>query len=80
MLEASGHQVEGLLETPQAIEHHGFDRLTCSEVAHGRVLVGRVIDDVTNAEVVEHASDKAEMVQDLAMVHEVVRPHALLCR
>jgi hypothetical protein len=78
MLEASGPQVEGLMDTPQAIEPHGFDRLTCSEVAQFRVLVGRLIDDVTHAEFVEQARDKAEMVQDLATVHEVVRHHDLL--
>jgi len=45
---------------------------------HFRVLLGRVIEDVANAELVEHASDKAEVVQDLATVWRLVGHNNLL--
>jgi hypothetical protein len=68
-----------LVDKPQAIEHHGFDGLSHREVPHFRVVVGGVIEDVANAEFIEHASDKAEMVQDLATVRRLVRHKELLC-
>jgi hypothetical protein len=57
-----GHQVEGLIDKAQSIEHHGLNRFPCGQVSHFRVLLGGLIDDIANAEFVEHASDKAEMV------------------
>jgi hypothetical protein len=41
-------------------------------------LVGGVVEDVANAEFVEHASDKAEMVQNVALVRGVVGYNNLL--
>ena len=78
MLEEPGDEGEGLVEKPQAIEHHRFDGLTRGEVPHFRVLLGRSIDDVANAELVEHTSDKAEVVQDLATVWGLVGHNNLL--
>jgi len=78
MVEESGDQVEGLIDTPQAIEHHGFDGFTHGEVAHFRVLLGRLIDDLAHAQFVEHASDKAEVIYDLAMVRGLLRHNHLL--
>jgi hypothetical protein len=53
--------------------------LTASgEVPHFRVLLGRLIEDVANAECVEHASDKAEVVQDLAPIRGVIGHNNLL--
>ena len=70
---------ERLIDKPQAIEHHRFDGFTHGEVPHFRVLLGRAIEDVANAEFVEHASDKAEVVQDLATVWRLVGHNNLLC-
>jgi hypothetical protein len=72
MVEEPGHQVEGLIDTPQAIEHHGFDRLTHSEIPQFGVLMGGLINDVAYAECVEHASDKAEVSQDWTPLHGMV--------
>jgi hypothetical protein len=41
-------------------------------------LVSRSIEAVTNAECVKHASDKAEVVSDLATVRRGVGHHTLL--
>jgi len=62
ILEEPGDKIEGLIDKPQAIEHHRFDSLTYREVPHFWVLVGGLIEDVANAEFIEHASDKAEVV------------------
>jgi hypothetical protein len=78
ILEEPGDEGEGLVDKPQAIEPHRFDGLTRGEVPHFRVVLGRAIDDVANAELVEHASDKAEVVQDLATVWGVVGHNNLL--
>src|SRR2546421_6196802 len=58
LLEEPGDEVEGLIDKPQAIEHHGFDRLPYREVPHFGVLVGGLIEGVANAEFVKHARDK----------------------
>jgi hypothetical protein len=42
------------------------------------VLLGGLVDDVANTKFVEHARDKAEVVQDLAPVRRLVGHHALL--
>ena len=72
MLEESGDQIERLIDEPQAIEHHRFDGFPYSKVLHFGVVVGGVVKDVANAEFVEHASDKAEVVQNVALVHGLV--------
>jgi glutamate mutase epsilon subunit len=78
MMEASGDQVEGLIDTPQAIEHHRVDGFPYGEVSHVRVLVRRLVNDVANAKFVEHASHKAEVIQHLAMVSGRVGHNSLL--
>ena len=56
-----------MLETPQANEHHRFDGgFTHGEDPHFRVLLHGSADDVTNAELAEHAGHKAEVVQHVA--------------
>jgi hypothetical protein len=67
-----------LIDKPQAIEPHRFDGFTHGEVPHFRVLLGRTIEDVAKAEFVEHASNKAEVVQDLATVWRLVGHNHLL--
>ena len=79
MVEEPGNQVKGWSEKPQAIAPHRVDRLTHGEVPPFRVVVGRVIAHVANAECVAHASDEAERIQDLAMVHRLVGHHTRLC-
>jgi hypothetical protein len=64
-VEKPGDEGEYLLETPQANEHHRFDGFTHGEDPHFRLLHGSA-DDVTIAELAEHASHKAEGVQRVA--------------
>jgi hypothetical protein len=78
ILEKPGDEVERLLNTPQAIEHHRFDGFPDSEVPQFRVLVGGSVDDVAQAEFVEHASHKTEVVQHLAMVWGLIGHNNLL--
>jgi hypothetical protein len=54
------------MDNPQAIEPHRCEGFANGEGPHFRVLGRRLIEDVTNAEFVTQASDKAEGVQDLA--------------
>jgi hypothetical protein len=61
-VEEPGNQVEGLIDKPQAIEHHRFDRLPHGEIPQFRVLLGGLINHVANAEFIEHARDKAEVI------------------
>ena len=79
ILEKPGDEVEGLSDQPSAIEHHGFDGFPHGEVPQFRVLVGGLVDHVAHAECVEHASHKAEVVQDLATVRRLVGHNHLLC-
>jgi hypothetical protein len=68
-----------LVDKSQPIEHHRFDGFPDGEVPQFRVLAGRLIEDIANAEFLKHASDKAEMVQNLATVCELVGHNNLLC-
>jgi hypothetical protein len=77
-LEKPRDEVERLSAKPQAVEYHRFHGFTYREVPHFRVVVGGVVENVANAEFVEHASDKAEMVQDLALVRGLVGHNNLL--
>ena len=79
VLAAPGDEGERLVDNPQASEHHGFDGLPSREVAPFRVLVGGVIADVADAEFVEHARNKAEVIQDLATVRGLVGHNHRLC-
>jgi hypothetical protein len=67
-----------LIGTPQAIEHHRFDRFTHRKVPQFRVLLGRLVNDAANVKFVEHASHKAEVIQDLATVRGLVGHNNLL--
>ena len=62
MLEEPGDEVEGVIDKPQAIEHHCFDGFANGQVAHCRVLVCRVVQDLANAEFINHPGDKAQMI------------------
>jgi hypothetical protein len=74
----AGQVVRGrTLQGPTA-EHHRFDGFTQGEVSHFRVLLRGLVEDVAYAEFVEHARHKAEVVQHLAAVREVVKHNHLL--
>jgi hypothetical protein len=78
MLEEPRDKVEGVMHTPQTIEHHGFDGFPSCEVPHCRMLLGGAINDVPDAEFVAHASDKAEVIQDLTTIRGRVGHNNLL--
>jgi hypothetical protein len=78
ILEEPRDKVEGVIHKPQTIEHHGFDGFTYCEVPHFRILLGCSINDVPDAEFVEHASDKAEVIQDLTTIRGMVGHNNLL--
>jgi hypothetical protein len=67
-VEKARHEVERVVDKPQAIEHHGFDSFPHGEIPQFRILVGGVIEDVANAEFVKHPRDKPQMIQDLRAV------------
>jgi hypothetical protein len=61
-LEDPGDEGARLIETSQASEHHGVARFPDGEVAHFRVLLGRVVNDIATAKIVKHARDEAEVI------------------
>ena len=78
ILEKPGDEVERLMNTPQASEHHGVDGFPDREVPPGRVLMRGSVEDVAQAEFVEPARHKAEVVQHWATVWGLSAPHNLL--
>jgi hypothetical protein len=78
ILTEPGDEGEGVMDKPHTIAPHRFDGLTDREVPPCRVVVGGVSEDVAHGECVAHASDKAEVVEDLATVHGLVGPDLLL--
>ena len=70
-------EVEHLVDQPQASEHHCLDGFTLGAASRVRVLVRGVVEDVAYAELVEHASHKAEVVQHVAAVRGMVGHHHL---
>jgi hypothetical protein len=63
-----GDKVQLLVEKAQTVEHHGFDRMASGHSPHGRVLLRRVINDLSNAEFFKHPRDQTHVIQDLRMV------------
>ena len=74
----TGGRGRALDEYTQAIEHHGVDGFPDREVPPGRVLMRDSVEDVAQAEFVEHARHKAEVVQHWATVWGLSAPHNLL--
>src|SRR5882724_7331691 len=68
ILEKPRHQVELLVYKAEAVEDHRFDGMAGGDDAHLRVLLGRLVNDFSNAKFVKHARDKAKMIQDLTAV------------
>jgi hypothetical protein len=79
MMDASGHQGAGWMDTPQAIEPHRVDGFPDGAVAHVRVLVRRLVKDVAHTTFVEPASHQAEVIPNLARVRGRVGHHSRLC-
>jgi hypothetical protein len=54
ILEEHGHQIEGVIDKAQTVEDHGFDGFSHDQVSRLRVLLGGLIQDVADAQLVEH--------------------------
>jgi hypothetical protein len=81
MREAPGDEVERLIDTSQAMAHHGFDRFPDGEVAQFRVLSRRVINDIAQAKCVTHARGEAEVIEGVTAVglfHQCSSPEEML--
>ena len=50
-----------MIDTSQSIQYHRLDGFTRREIAYFRVLVGSLVNDIANAEFIEHACDQAEV-------------------
>jgi hypothetical protein len=72
-----GTSGEGWLETPQAREPQGCDRLTHRASPPGGVLRGGVSHDIASAEGVDHARDTAEVSSDVPPGQGMVGPNPL---
>src|SRR5215475_2603382 len=73
ILEKVGHQVQLLIHKAEPIEDHRRDRLACGHETHFWVLLDRFINDFSNAECVQHARDKAQVISDLGAVRRWLR-------
>ena len=62
------HEIEWLVHTAEAVEHHRFDGV--ARAHHPRVWIvwGRSVHDLTDAECIEPARDKAKMIEDLTPI------------
>jgi hypothetical protein len=79
ILEKPRHQVELLVHKAEAVEDHRFDGMAGGDDAHLGVLLGRLVNDLSDAKFVKHARDEAQMIQDLAAVDGLSVYRALLC-
>jgi hypothetical protein len=50
--------MEGLMYKAQAVEDPGFDSFSHRQVSGLRVLLGGLVQDVADAQLVEHAGDQ----------------------
>jgi hypothetical protein len=64
ILEKMGDEVQLLVEKAQTVEHHGFDGMASGHNTHFRVLLRRLINDLSNAEFFKHPRDQTQVVQD----------------
>src|SRR5438309_11930200 len=64
-----GDKVQLLVEKAQTVEPHGFfDCMASGHNPHGRVLLRRVINDLSHAEFFKHPRDQTQVLQDLRTV------------
>ena len=68
MLEKMGDEGELLVDKAEAVEHHGFDGMASGHNTHCRVLLRRLINDLSNAEFFKHPRDQTQVIQDLRTV------------
>jgi hypothetical protein len=68
ILEKPRHQVQLLVHKAEAVEDHRVDGMAGGDEAHLRVLLGRLVNDFSDAKFVKHACDEAQMIQDWAAV------------
>ena len=55
IVEKMGHEVELLVDEAQAVQDHGFDRMAYGYQTHFRILLGRLINDLGDAEFFEQS-------------------------
>jgi hypothetical protein len=65
---APGDAVARWRDPSQAMAHHGVARCPDGEVAPCRVVVGRLVHDIAQAQVVQPAGDEAEVIDGLTAV------------
>ena len=63
-----GDKVQLLVEKAQTVEHHGSDCMASGHNPHCRVLLRRVINDLSNAEFFKHPRDQTQVIYDLRAV------------
>src|SRR5918911_3177847 len=61
-------KVQLLVEKAQPVEYHGFDCMASGHNTHFRVLLRRVINDLSNTEFFKHPRDQTQVIQDLRTV------------
>jgi hypothetical protein len=57
ILKKMRHEVELLADEAQAVEDHRLDRMACGDNPHFRVLLGGLINDLSDAEFFKHPRD-----------------------
>jgi hypothetical protein len=62
MLKKMWHQGELLVDKAQAIEDHGFDSMASGHNPHFRVLLRRLINNLSDAKFFKHARNKAKVI------------------
>src|SRR5262245_39872513 len=60
-----GDKVQPLVKKAQTVEHYGFDCMASGHNPHCKVLLRRVINDLSNAEFFKHSRDQTQVIQDL---------------
>jgi hypothetical protein len=51
-----------VVHTAETVEDHRLDGLPGRHEAHGRILLGRLVNDLAQTECFKHASDKAKVI------------------
>src|SRR4030095_12803490 len=68
MLEKMGHEVQRLGEQAQTVEPHGLDCMASGHNPPFRVVLRRLINDLSNAEFFTHPRDQTQVIQALRTV------------
>jgi hypothetical protein len=62
ILEEMRDEVELLVDKAQAVEDHRLDRMACSDNPHFWVLLGGLINDLSDAEFFKHPRDQTQVI------------------